>query len=159
MFNFIDIKDKQNQIALNHQNNSKKEILEKVLATELLLNELTQFLTFEERKTFFSINKKLNSHFRNNIYQINRKKILITPEIGRRFPNLKKIKLSWGCSAHLGFLRKKYYKNLESLKIKGDKYEDINAITEAGNCTITYRAKYKNITVEKKKTIKLKEST
>ena len=79
----------KSQIAENNNsNNSIKDIINKVFSTELLLNEISKFIIFEERKAFFSLNKKINSIFRKSIRKINIKKIIFRPEIANRFPNI-----------------------------------------------------------------------
>ena len=123
---------KENEEILNsihlYEDNSKN----KVFNTEFLLSQISSFLTFEEIKIFFSINKKLNAIFRKSIHKIRTKKLIATPEIISRFPNLKSIKLSWGLSLNLDFLSKPYSQKLENIRLEGDKYQNIELI---GNLT------------------------
>ena len=119
---------KENEEILNSFHLNENSSKNKVFNTELLLNQISVFMTFEEIKIFFSINKKLNAIFRKNIYHIRTKKIITTPEIISRFPNLKSIKLSWGLSMNLDFLSKPFSQNLENIQLEGDKYQNIELI-------------------------------
>ena len=110
-----DYKLKSNEDEINI---IKENPIISVFNKEALLYIISTFLTFEEIKTFYSINKKVNTIFRNNIKQIKTKHLLKNPEIVKRFPNLKIFNIFKTNSFDLNILKEKEFKGLEALTIK-----------------------------------------
>ena len=109
----------QKKIINNIINEIKENPMEKVLNIESLLYEISKFLTFEEVKAFYSVNKKLNNIFRNNIKEIKYNGIIRCPRIIKKFPNIKYMEFPSGKPVDLSVLRAESFKNLEKLKIIG----------------------------------------
>lgn len=109
----------QKKIIKNIINEIKENPMEKVLNIESLLYEISKFLTFEEVKAFYSVNKKLNNIFRNNIKEIKYNGIIRCPRIIKKFPNIKYMEFPSGKPVDLSVLRAESFKNLEKLKIIG----------------------------------------
>ena len=93
--------------------------MEMVLNIESLLYEISKFLTFEEVKTFYSVNKKLNNIFRNNIKEIKYDGIIRCPSIIKKFTHLKYMEFLTGKPADLSILKAESFQKLEKLKITG----------------------------------------
>ena len=87
--NFDKISD-DNEQNIKTINIAKENPILSVFSKESLLYKIGIFLTYEERKSLYSINKKANSIFRNNIKEIPSKILLKFPELVKRFPKLKK---------------------------------------------------------------------
>ena len=99
-------------------NSSKENPIGTVFNIESLIFNISIFLTFEEKKALYSVNKKLNSFIRTYINEIKFKKLRNSPEILKRFPNLKKLEVFGGKSANLNILKQKEMQNLENLTIR-----------------------------------------
>ena len=120
----------ENIPIMNPINNSKENAIQKVFKIESLSYLIATFLTFIEKKNFYSLNKKLNFFFRKSISQIDSKIIIYSPEIIERFPYLKIIDICGGKNLNFNFLKKKELQNLEQLNIKGVVVEDCSPISE-----------------------------
>lgn len=96
--------------------------IEKVFSIEKLLYDISNFLTFEEIKKLYSINKRLNAKFRAFCKVIKSKAIIQSSKIRERFQNLKILEISPGKPVNLNILKE--LKKLEILKIKGFHYID-----------------------------------
>ena len=118
MSNIFEI-DKNNIIEkeqiIDPINNSKENAIQKVFKIESLSYLISTFLTFKDKKSFYSLNKKLNFFFRKSVSQIESKIIISYPDIIERFPYLKIIDICGGKNLKLNFLKKKELQNLEEL--------------------------------------------
>ena len=109
---------------------SKESAIQKVFEIEHLSYLISTFLFFDEKKTFYSINKKLNFFFRNSINQLKSKVFIKSPEIVERFQNLKIIEISSSRIIDGNLFKKKGLKNLQHLTLKGAHIFDWSDISE-----------------------------
>ena len=108
---------------------AKENFIQKIFNTEFLSHLIASFLNKNEKKLFYSANKKLNFFYRNSIKEIKSQIIIKSPEIVERFPNLKKLEVCGRKSVDFSFLKKKELKNLENLKLKEVTVRDTSLIS------------------------------
>ena len=70
MYMMIDNNKIEHNSSINTIINSNESPIYKVFSIESLIYAISNFLTFEEKKTLYSVNKKLNIWFRDGIKEI-----------------------------------------------------------------------------------------
>ena len=113
--------------------NKIPKLTKTIFSINNILSIIKNYLTFEDKKSFFSCNKYLNEYFRNSINKISSKKLISNPDIIKQYKNIKEIKFDFGWKSDLIFLKEA--KNLEILDISGTKYKNLETIGELENIT------------------------